>query len=153
MAPEQIEGDPVDPRTDIYALGITAYEMITGKRPFPEDDLKSLFDLHLSQNVPDPAQVVPDLPSLLSDFIIKAGRCRPDERYQNVADAMDDLHPLLMEFGIAHKNLPTEIRKMASFIVLYKEEQQKGLTELIEDFSMKAQSLGIDIKVADFRDS
>jgi serine/threonine protein kinase len=153
MAPEQIEGDPVDPRTDIYALGITAYEMITGQRPFPEDDLKSLFDLHLSHNIPDPAQVVPDLPPLLSDFIIKAGRCEPDERYQNVAEAMDDLQPLVMEFGIAQKNLPTEIRKMASLILIYKEEQQKNLTELMEDFSIKAQSLGIDIKVADFRDS
>jgi serine/threonine protein kinase len=153
MAPEQIEGDPVDPRTDIYALGITAYEMITGQRPFPEDDLKSLFDLHLSHNIPDPAQVVPDLPPLLSDFVIKAGRCRPDERYQSVAEAMDDLKPLIMEIGIAHKNLPTAIRKMASLILIYKEEQQKDLTELMEDFSIKAQSLGIDIKVADFRDS
>jgi tRNA A-37 threonylcarbamoyl transferase component Bud32 len=153
MAPEQIEGDPVDPRTDIYALGIIAYEMITGQRPFPEDDLKSLFDLHLSHNIPDPAQVVPDLPRLLSDFIIKAGRCRPDERYQNVAEAMDDLQPLVMEFGVADKNLPAEIRKMASLILIYKEEQQKNLTELMEDFSIKAQSLGIDIKVADFRDS
>jgi serine/threonine protein kinase len=153
MAPEQIEGDPLDPRTDIYALGITAYEMITGQRPFPEDDLKSLFDLHLSHNIPDPAQVVADLPPLLSNFIIKAGSCKPDERYQNVAEAMDDLQPLVMEFGIAHKNLPTEIRKMASLILIYKEEQQKDLTQLMEDFSIKAQTLGIDIKVADFRDS
>jgi serine/threonine protein kinase len=152
MAPEQIEGDPVDPRTDIYALGITAYEMITGQRPFPEGDLKSLLDQHLSHNIPDPARVVPDLPPLLNDFIIKAGRCRPDERYQNVAEAKDDLQPLVKEFGIAHNNLPTEIGKVASFILIYKEEQQKDLTELMEDFSIKAQSLGIDIKVADFRD-
>lgn len=153
MAPEQIEGNAVDPKTDIYALGITAYEMITGQRPFPEDDLKSLLDLHLSHNIPDPAQVVPDLPPLLCDFVIKAGCCKPDERYQNVAEAMDDLQPLVMEFGIAHNNLPTEIRKMASLILIYKEEQQKDLTELMEDFSIKAQTLGIDIKVADFRDS
>ena len=42
---------------------------------------------------------------------------------------------------------------MASVILIYKEDQQKDLTELMEDFSIKAQSRGIDIKVADFRDS
>lgn len=151
MAPEQIEGSPVDPRTDIYALGITAYEMLTGQRPFPEKDLKSLLDLHLSHNIPDPAQVVPDIPPLLSDFIIKAGRCKPDERYQNVAEAIDDLQPLVIEFGLTHKNLPTEKKKMASLILIYKDEQQKVLSELIDDFSIKVQTLGIDIKAADFR--
>ena len=151
MAPEQIEGSPVDPRTDIYALGITAYEMLTGQRPFPEKDLKSLLDLHLSHNIPDPAQVVPDIPPLLSDFIIKAGRCKPDERYQNVAEAIDDLQPLVIEFGLTHKNLPMEKKKMASLILIYKDEQQKVLSELIDDFSIKVQALGIDIKAADFR--
>ena len=153
MAPEQIEGEPLDPRTDIYALGISAYEMITGQRPFPEDDLKSLLDLHLCHNIPDPVQVVPDLPPLLSDFITKSSRCKADERYQTVAEAMDDLQSLMIEFGIEHKNLSTERRKMASLILIYKDEQQKDLTELMEDFSGKAQTLGIDIKVADFRDS
>jgi len=153
MAPEQIEGEPLDPRTDIYALGITAYEMITGQRPFPEDDLKSLLDLHLCHNIPDPVQVVPDLPPLLSDFITKASRCKADERYQNVAEAMDDLQALVLESGIEHKNLTTERRKIASLILIYKDEQQKDLTELMEDFSGKAQTLGIDIKMADFGDS
>jgi tRNA A-37 threonylcarbamoyl transferase component Bud32 len=152
MAPEQIEGNPVDPRTDIYALGITAYEMLTGQRPFPEDDLKSLLDLHVRRNIPDPAQVIPDIPPLLSDFIIKAGRCRPDERYQNAAKAMDDLQPLVVEFGITDKNISTEKRKMASLILIYSDEQQKELSELVDDFSIKVQTLGIDMKLADFRD-
>jgi len=152
MAPEQIEGNPVDPRTDIYALGITAYEMVTGQLPFQEDDLKSMLDLHLSHNIPDPAQIMPDLPTLLTDFIIKAGRRKPDERYQNVAEVMDDLQPLVVEFGLTNKNLPTEKRKMASLILIYKDEHQKVLSELINDFSTKVQTLGIDIKAADFRD-
>jgi hypothetical protein len=110
-----------------------------------------LLDLHLSHNIPDPAQVVPDIPPLLSDFIIKAGRCKPDERYQNVAEAIDDLQPLVIEFGLTHKNLPTEKKKLASLILIYKDEQQKVLSELLDDFSIKVQTLGIDIKAADFR--
>jgi serine/threonine protein kinase len=147
MAPEQIEGSPVDPRADIYALGITAYEMLTGQRPFPEKDLKSLLDLHLSHNIPDPAQVVPDIPPLLGDFIIKAGRCKPDERYQNVAEAIDDLKPLVIEFGLTHKNLPAEKKKMASLVLIYDDEQQKVLSELIDDFSNKVQTLGNSTRI------
>lgn len=152
MAPEQIDGDPVDPRTDIYALGITAYEMVTGQRPFPEDDLKSLLDLHLSHNIPDPARIVPDLPALLRDFIVKAGRRNPAERYQNVAEAIEDLQPLVREFGLTNKDLFMEKRKMASLFLIYKDEQQLALKELMDDFSTKAQSLGIVLKAADFRD-
>ncbi len=152
MAPEQIDGDPVDPRTDIYALGITAYEMVTGRRPFPEDDLKSLLDLHLSHNIPDPARIVPDLPALLRDFIVKAGRRNPAERYQNVAEAIEDLQPLVREFGLTNKDLFMEKRKMASLFLIYKDEQQLALKELMDDFSTKAQSLGIVLKAADFRD-
>ncbi len=152
MAPEQIDGDPVDPRTDIYALGITAYEMVTGRRPFPEDDLKSLLDLHLSHNIPDPARIVPDLPALLRDFIVKAGRRNPAERYQNVAEAIEDLQPLVREFGLTNKDLSMEKRKMASLFLIYKDEHQLALKELMDDFSTKAQSLGIVLKAADFRD-
>ena len=152
MAPEQIEGDPVDPRTDIYALGITVYEMVTGQRPFPEDDLKSLLDLHLSHNIPDPARIVPDLPELLRNFIIKAGRRNPAERYQNVAEAIEDLQPLVGEFGLTNKELSMEKRKMASLFLIYKDEHQLALKELMDDFSTKVQNLGIVLKAADFRD-
>jgi len=152
MAPEQIEGAPVDPRTDIYALGITVYEMVTGQRPFPEDDLKSLLDLHLSHDVPDPARIAPDLPELLRDFIMKAGRCNPAERYQNVAEAIEDLQPLVREFGLTDKDLSMEKRKVASLFLIYKDEHQLALKELMDDFSTKAQNLGIVLKTADFKD-
>ena len=69
LAPEQIECDPVDQRTDIYSLGITAYEMIVGKRPYPEDNLPALLKMHLNQDIPDPAELVPDLPEGLRMFI------------------------------------------------------------------------------------
>jgi serine/threonine protein kinase len=152
MAPEQIDGDPVDPRTDIYALGFTAYEMVTGRRPFPEDNSKSLLDLHLSCNIPDPAQIVPDLPSPLRDFILKAGRRNPAARYQTAAEAMKDLQPLLKEFGQAQMDLHMQKKKMAGLFLIYKDEHQQALNELIDDFSTKVQKLGVVLKAADFRD-
>ena len=60
MSPEQIEGEMVDERTDIYSPGIMAYELVTGQRPYPEDDLFELMDLHV-QDVPDPTENLPTL--------------------------------------------------------------------------------------------
>ena len=94
MAPEQIQGEPVDPRTDVYALGITAYEMVTGKKPFSTKDLRALLDMNLNQDVPDPAEVVSDLPEALCRFILRAGRRDPAQRYQNAYQAIEALRPM-----------------------------------------------------------
>jgi serine/threonine protein kinase len=72
MSPEQIVGESVDERTDIYSLGILVYEMISGQRPYPEDDLAELMDLHVREDVPDPRSLVPDLPDEISYFIKRA---------------------------------------------------------------------------------
>ncbi|MDZ7581481.1 MAG: protein kinase [Deltaproteobacteria bacterium] len=56
MSPEQIECLPVDTRADIFALGIMTYEMVTGKRPFAEKDPWKVMDLHVTQDIPDPAE-------------------------------------------------------------------------------------------------
>ncbi len=60
-SPEQIEGKPEDARSDIYALGIMAYELLCGRRPYPEDNFGRLMDLHCEQAIPDPADTIPDL--------------------------------------------------------------------------------------------
>ncbi len=52
IPPEQIAGEPMDQRADIYSLGIMAYEMVTGKRPFPEENLSDLMEFHLEQEIP-----------------------------------------------------------------------------------------------------
>ena len=83
MAPEQIEGDAVDPRTDIYALGIVAFEMVTGERPFPEDDIGLLMEMHVNEEVPDPAGIVRDLQKPLREFIVRA--CYELRKRQTVA--------------------------------------------------------------------
>jgi CRP-like cAMP-binding protein/tRNA A-37 threonylcarbamoyl transferase component Bud32 len=98
MAPEQIDGGPVDQRTDIYALGITAFEMVTGRRPFPEDNAKALLDLHLTQDIMDPGDIIPDIPDELRGFILKSARCDPDQRYPDMDQAMAVLRPLVPRF-------------------------------------------------------
>ena len=126
--------------------------MVTGKRPYPEDNIGKLWDMHLNQDIPDPAKLVPDLPAVLRDFIIKASRRDPAERYQNVAEAMEALQPLARELGLTKKDLFMEKRKMTTLFLLFKDEHQLALKELMDDFSTKVQNLGIVLKAADFRD-
>ena len=152
QAPEQIDCMLLDERTDIYALGITTYEMVTGKRPYSEDNIGKLWKMHLNQDIPDPAKLVPNLPAVLRDFIIKACCRDPAERYQNVAEAMEALQPLARELGLTKKDLFMEKRKMTTLFLIYKDEHQLALKELMDDFSTKVQNLGIVLKAADFRD-
>lgn len=152
MAPEQIELEAVDQRTDIYSVGIVAYEMVTGKRPYPEDDLLALEDMHVNKDIPDPAQAAPDLPEELRRFILKACSRDPGQRYHDVGQAMEDLQPLFQKFGLTRKDRSSEKRKMTTLFLIYKDEHQLALNKLMEDFGAKAQGLGVVLKAADIKD-
>jgi eukaryotic-like serine/threonine-protein kinase len=147
-SPEQIEGSPVDVRTDMYALGIMAFEMATGKRPYPEQDLGQLMDLHVEQEIPDPSEFVPTLPEPLRELIIKCCRRIPEERFQSAYEAMEILRPLLpTDVSEAKRN-----RKMASLFLFYEDDQQLVLNTLLEEFTTKAKGYGVQLKSTDFFD-
>jgi eukaryotic-like serine/threonine-protein kinase len=148
MAPEQIDGGPVDGRTDIYALGITAFEMVTGCRPFPEDSLKVLLDLHLTQDVKDPKRIVPDIPEALRTFIVTAGRRDPDQRYQDMDQAAAALSPLVQE-SIVFASRAAVKRNRAAFIVSFTDDKRAELDRLMESFKHEARALGADVTIAD----
>ncbi len=153
MAPEQIDGGPVDPRTDIYALGITAYEMVTGRRPFPEDNTKALLDMHLTRDVTDPAHIIPDIPDELRGFIINSARCDPGRRYQDMDQAMAVLRPLVQGKRPSRSGLTIEKKKSASLFLTYSDETQPALKRLVEMFKTNARQLGVDVKMIDNQDS
>ena len=152
MAPEQIEGEPVDSRTDIYALGIMAFEMVTGRRPFPEDNVKELFDLHRTRDITDPGEFNPDIPQELQRFILKCARCNPDRRYQNMHQALAVLKPLMPNFRLPDDRLATGKRKRSSISLTYTDKNQQELTRLVEAFKAKARELGVDVDMADNQD-
>jgi len=152
MAPEQIDGDPVTARTDIYALGITAYEMVTGRQPFQAENLQKLLDLHLTRDIPDPAEIVPQLPDELRSFIIKAGRCDAGRRYTDADQALQDLYPLIRRSGLIHNHLTIEKQKMSTLFFVYNRKNQLELNRLVEEFTSKARKLGVKVKLADFKD-
>ena len=152
MAPEQIESNPMDQRTDIYALGITTFEMLAGHNPFPETDPRKLIDLHLNTGIPDPADAVSNIPEPLRQFILKACQRNPAHRYQNVTEALDDLNRLADELGII-SNYPVEEKvNMTSLFMVYNENQQPAVKQLMKSLRDQAKELGIDLKSADLSD-
>ena len=83
MSPEQIKGRPVDNRSDIYSLGITFYESLTGRVPFPHGDIGYC---HIHETPPLPSLLNPDIPEPLEKIIIKSIEKNPENRYQNVRE-------------------------------------------------------------------
>ena len=88
MAPEQIRGDPVDARTDIYALGALMYRAITGHHPFNGSTPMAVFSKHLSEKPIPPAQRAPELgiPAGVNQVVLKALSKNAEERFQRIED-------------------------------------------------------------------
>ncbi len=82
MSPEQIKGSDPDGRSDLYSLGITMYEMVTGRRPFGGDSDFQIMSAHLQQAPMAPIEVIPGIPSRLSDIILMAIEKDPAARFQ-----------------------------------------------------------------------
>ena len=91
MAPEQVEAKSVDARTDIYALGLIFYEMVTGDVPFTAETTLQLMYKRAHETPPPPNTVVPDIPQWLNNVIAKCLECDPARRYQSARDILTDL--------------------------------------------------------------
>jgi serine/threonine-protein kinase len=103
MAPEQIAADPnADYRVDIYAFGVTAYEALAGKGPFPGRAPHALLAAHLSETPPPLSEVRPDVPAALALLVMRCLEKEPDRRPQNaqqILTALEDPAVLSGELG------------------------------------------------------
>ena len=88
MAPEQILGEPVDHRTDLYTLGAILYMCLTGAKPFEANTMAAYLAKHLSQNVPNPASVRPETPEYLSNLSTTLMQKSPKDRIQSAKDVL-----------------------------------------------------------------
>ena len=100
MSPEQVEGEAVDQRSDIYSLGIILYEMVTEKTPFDGDTALSIALKHKTQAPPEPREFNAQIPEDLSLVILKCLEKDKQKRYQSAEEVLSELSSI-------EKNIPT----------------------------------------------
>src|SRR5579859_771651 len=91
MAPEQVRGERGDQRTDVYALGVVLYELLTGRVPYPADDVLEAMTRKVQTEPPLVRRTRPDVPPQLEAVVYRALRRRPGQRYATMAELGHDL--------------------------------------------------------------
>jgi eukaryotic-like serine/threonine-protein kinase len=85
MPPEQVKGEAVDARSDLYSVGVSLYEIVTGRLPFRGESNYALMTAQLQEAPPPPISARPDLPKGLNDIILMAMAKEPERRFQSAA--------------------------------------------------------------------
>ena len=97
MSPEQCRGEPVDRRTDVFALGVVLYELLTGRRLFKRSTQAATIRAVLEHEVVPPSELVPDIPPALESACMKALSRSRKRRYQSAAELRRDLLRVAIE--------------------------------------------------------
>lgn len=87
-SPEQITGQPIDHRSDLYSLGVILFAMLTGRRPFVARDLAGYLELHRSHQAPAPRDVDPSIPPHLDEICRRLLRKHPRERFRSAQEIL-----------------------------------------------------------------
>ncbi len=111
MSPEQIRGENIDCRSDIYGLGATMYHLLTGSTPFLGTSPGAIMSAHLTQPVPDPAQRVPGLNPKTRDLVMMAMAKHKDQRYHTFEALIKALSAALGALGANTSTTPKLLRK------------------------------------------
>jgi eukaryotic-like serine/threonine-protein kinase len=106
MSPEQIDGTPIDARSDIYSLGIIIYEMLTGKTPFAGETPWSVAFKHKNDPPHDPRELNPRIPESMSRVILKCLEKQKEQRYQSAEELLTDLSGI----GEEHTRVDTRLK-------------------------------------------
>ena len=115
MSPEQIVGQPLDARADIFSLGLVLYEMLTGVKPFQGEDIPDLMFKVANLAAAPPSHLAPGLPPVVDFIVARALKKKPEERYESAAAMAKDLREAQKEVAgsatgnVRHAPAPVEM--------------------------------------------
>ena len=107
LAPEMIAGQPADIPSDLYALGATLYEMITGRVPFSDFDEETILAQHLQAKVKPPSQSRSHVPPALEEIVLRLLQKNPNDRFASAGEVRQALEQVPVAKDIVRGNLPT----------------------------------------------
>jgi serine/threonine-protein kinase len=116
LSPEQARGGEVDPRSDLYSLGVVLYELLTGKTPFDGDTPVEIAMKHLSNAPKPPSSLRPEIPTELDKVVLRALSKNPDERYQSADEMEADLERVARGAPVSAATAATQILPAAPVV-------------------------------------
>ncbi len=133
-SPEQARGGYSDAKSDIYSLGITLFEMLTGRVPFNGDTTVAIAIKHIQEELPSPVEYNDEIPISVEKIVLKCCQKSPDRRYQNAAELIADLKKSLITPDKDFVNLVDPDEESATRVATQEEqraarESAEGLTE------------------------
>lgn len=120
-SPEQTRGGYSDAKSDIYSMGITMYEMLTGRVPFDGDSTVTVALKHLQEEILSPRKLAPEIPFSTEQIILKCTQKSPDRRYSNMTELIRDLKESLVNPDGNFVTIAT-LNSNAHTVMLSKEE-------------------------------
>jgi CRP-like cAMP-binding protein len=134
-APESVLGNPVDGRTDIYSLGLVAYNMLTGERAFTGNDTTEILRRQLNQSMPQIREHLPELPEDLAEFIERATAKRPEDRFP-------DCNAILQHLSATTADLDLDTLRTAVVTVLYDDRAAEDVQFALDEVRNYLRNMG-----------